>query len=426
MNEAFLQYVWQHRLLEGPLTTADGSSVIVENPGELNRDAGPDFFNARIKIGDICWAGNVEVHVRASDWKQHHHTGDKKYNNVILHVVYLHDTDIIFPDGKKIPTLEISSAIPDHVWQRYDELMNPKEDVKIPCAPHLSKIPDFLFQISQDRLVVERMERKSDDVYRILRESKGNWEQAFYLLMAHYFGGNANAFPFELMAKLTPLSIIAQIKDMPYKVESLFFGQSGLLEGEFSDDFPKGMQRQYEILRWTYNLTPMDGHIWKFFRVTPSSFPTLRISQFANLIAKSSNLFSKLLETTDIKQLLSFFDVQASEYWNGHYNFDKVASTRVKTLGTDKVNSLLINAWIPLLLEYGVMRDDQRYKERAFEILKQLPPEDNNIVRLWRLQGVKPRNAAESQALIQRYNEYCCQRKCLDCQLAFRIIKDKS
>lgn len=425
MTEAFLQYVWQHRLLEGPLVTTEGLPVVVERPGELNRDAGPDFLDSRLVIGGLHWAGNVEVHTRASDWNQHGHSDDKAYNNVILHVVYIYDADIILENGKKVQTLDISQSLPQYVWDNYDSLMNPADDTQIPCASRLKDIPDFLYHLSQDRLLVERIERKSGDVERILKESKGSWEQACYWLTAHYFGGKTNAFAFELLAKVTPMRIVAKIKDNPFRVEALYMGQAGLLDGDFNDEYPKKLQREYKYLSAAYQLTPMEGHLWKFFRVRPSSFPTLRISQFSDLMSKSSNLFSKMLDAEDAGTVSKLFVVQASEYWQSHYNFDKETERSSKSLGKSLINTIIINAWIPLLYEYGVAHGAEMYKERAFNLLQQLPPEDNRITRLWKSAGIKIGNAAESQSVIQRYTEYCSRKKCLDCQLAFRIMKTK-
>lgn len=425
MTEAFLQYVWQHRLLEGPLVTTEGLPVVVERPGELNRDAGPDFLDSRLVIGGLHWAGNVEVHTRASDWNQHGHSDDKAYNNVILHVVYIYDADILLENGKKVQTLDISQSLPQYVWDNYDSLMNPADDTQIPCASRLKDIPDFLYHLSQDRLLVERIERKSGDVERILKESKGSWEQACYCLTAHYFGGKTNAFAFELLAKVTPMRIVAKIKDNPFRVEALYMGQAGLLDGDFNDEYPQKLQREYKYLSAAYQLTPMEGHLWKFFRVRPSSFPTLRISQFSDLMSKSSNLFSKMLDAEDAGTVSKLFVVQASEYWQSHYNFDKETEHGSKSLGKSLINTIIINAWIPLLYEYGVAHGAEMYKERAFNLLQQLPPEDNRITRLWESAGIKIGNAAESQSVIQRYTEYCSRKKCLDCQLAFRIMKTK-
>lgn len=431
MTEAFLQYVWQHRLLEGGLTTTDGQPVVVERAGELNRDAGPDFLDARLMIGGLRWAGNVEVHIRASDWNQHQHSLDKNYNNVILHVVYVHDADVVLENGKCVPTLEIVNAIPDNVWNNYDALMRSAEKNEIPCASHLSSIPDIIFTAGQDRLLVERLQRKSDYVSRILKSTHGSWEQTCYQMTARYFGGRINAFPFELLSKITPLSVIAKIKDNPFRVESLLFGQAGLLAEELTDEYPSAMRREYAYMSAAYHLTPMAGHLWKFFRVRPASFPTIRISQFASLLSHSSNLFSKFLETTDIKTLRSFFDVQVSDYWLSHYSFDKPLSGKAKAvsvrgIGNDMVDILLINAWLPLLFQYGVEHGDDRRKEQALSLLRQIPAECNRVTRLWQAEGIEAQNAADTQALLQRYNEYCSKKRCLDCSLAFRLIKSSS
>lgn len=425
MNEAFLQYVWQHRLLEGDLATTDGRQLVVERPGELNRDAGPDFSDARLVIGGVRWAGNVEVHRRASDWKQHGHSADRHYDNVILHVVYCHDADITLADGTVIPTLEIASAIPHKVLQNYEQLMDASRQVPIACSARLSEIPDFLFQLSQDRMIVERMEDKSALVDRLLDEARGNWEQACYWLVARTFGGKTNAFPFEQLAKATPLSVVAKIRDNAFRVEALLFGQAGLLDADFQDEYPIALQREYAYLRTAYKLQPIGNQLWKFFRLRPAAFPTLRISQFANLLAVSTNLFSKMLEVENPKSFFHLFDVQTSSYWETHYHFDRPASNCPQKPGKMFLNLLMINALVPLLAEYGNRHGDEGYKERALALLRQLPAEKNRIVGFWESCGVKPGNAAESQALIQRYNQYCKDTKCLQCPLAFRLLKAK-
>ncbi len=312
MTEAFLQYIWKHKMLDGNLTTTDGVPLVVERPGEQNRDAGPDFFNARISIGEVRWAGNVEVHVRASDWKHHGHSADKAYNNIILHVVYVNDCDVVLEDGKRVPTLVVSHAVPLDAWENYEKLMQADADV-IPCAPRLKEIPDFLFHVNMERMLVERMERKSHLVLRLLNESHGNWEQTCYWLTARYFGGKINAVPFELLAKRTPMNVAAKVKDNTFRVEALYMGQAGLLDDEFDDEFPRALQREYDYMQMAYKLSPLEKHLWKFFRLRPYSFPTIRVSQFANLIARSSNLFSKLLDATDIQIIRSLFEAKASD-----------------------------------------------------------------------------------------------------------------
>lgn len=421
MTEAFLQYVWQHKMLQGDLRTVEGLPVTIERPGELNSDAGPDFFDARLQIGTMHWAGNVEIHVKASDWKLHGHSSDKSYNNVVLHVVYVPDCDIVLENGKQVPMMSVHDNIPIPIWEAQERLMNPAVPIEICCLPRLPEIPDFIFAGYEDRLTVERMERKATDVQRLLDDSRGSWETTCYWLTARYFGGKLNAFAFELLAKMTPMRCLAKIKDNPFRVEALMMGQAGLLEGDFVDEYPQRLKKEYAYLALAYHLSPMAGHLWKFFRLRPVSFPTLRISQLADLISRSSNLFSRLMETTELKELRALFSVSASDYWQEHYNFDKPSALRPKAAGQGFADILIINAWVPLLFEYGVQHGNQGCKERALALLRQLPPEYNKITRLWG-PGHRPANAAQSQALIQLYNEHCTKKDCLRCQLGYQLL----
>ena len=423
MTEAFLQYVWQHKLFDNGLHTVGGTQICVERVGELNRDAGPDFIGARIKMGDVLWVGNVEIHVHASDWNLHHHSRDKKYNNVILHVVYQYDMDVVLENGKVVPTVEIAAAIPSSVEAMYDDLMNRGKHDDIPCAGYLDKVPDAFVTMAKDRMVVERLERKALDVRQIYENTNGGYEETCYRLVARYFGAKANAFPFEMLAEKTPMSVIAKIRDDSFRVEALLFGQAGLLGGKHEDDYPTKMSKEYSYLRHAYALEPMPGHLWKFFRLRPFSFPTLRISQFANLLCKTNGLFSKLLEAKDIDTLSALFKVEASDYWRDHYVFDTVSKKHNKATGDSFVLTLLVNAWIPLLFEYGTQHADYELRERAVKLLEQMPAEDNRVIRKWRNLGLKVDNAADGQALLQLYNELCSKKKCLDCQLAYRILK---
>ncbi len=422
MTEAFLQYVWQHQLLEGDLCTTDGQAVVVERAGMLNRDAGPDFFDAHVRIGETLWAGNVEVHVKASDWNNHRHSTNHAYDNVVLHVVYESDTAITLQNCHQLPTLELSKYIPDAVWANYDALIDPPEPRAIPCMDHLNEVSRPLVNSYLERLTTERIEQKCATVRRLLDESRGNWEQCCYWLLAHYFGGKANSFPFELLAKSTDQNLLARWRDRPQRIEALLMGQAGLLEGFFADDYPRQLQSDYEALRQGAGLTPVAGHLWKFFRMRPYGYPTLRISQFAQLVCQSRNLFSHLLETTDAKELQRFFNVSASPYWDNHFQFDKPSQGKTKQVGSNFVDVLIINAWVPLLFEYGNQHGLQQYKEQAIDILQQLPSENNHIIRQWSGLGIKADSAAQSQALIQLYNNYCSQHDCLHCQIGYKII----
>lgn len=422
MTEAFLQYLWQHRLLDGELATTTGLPVVVERPGELNRDAGPDFFGARVRIGDVLWAGNVEIHVKASDWKNHHHSEDENYDNVVLHVVYDYDFDVVTAQGDIVPSLEIRQSVPLRLWEEYQSMVSPLVPVDIPCMGRLQEIPDFIMNSYMDRLLVDRIERKSSDVRRLLNDGKGSWEDCCYWMVARYFGGKANGYAFEMLAKVTPMKYVAKIKDNPFRVEALLLGQAGLLENDFADEYPQKLKKEYNYLRIAYNLTPMAGHLWKFFRLRPASFPTIRISQLADLMCKSSGLFSRLLDGGDVSSLRQLFEVKASDYWNSHYQFDKESDCVEKHTGSNFVDLLLINAWVPLLFEYGSQHDNQHQKDRAVELLKQIPAENNRIIKLWQRAGLQSDNAARSQSLIQLYNEHCKEKHCLACQIGFQLL----
>lgn len=422
MTEAFLQYLWQYQLLEGDLRTTDGQPVVVERAGMLNRDAGPDFFDAHVRIGETLWVGNVEVHVKASDWNIHRHSTNHAYDNVVLHVVYESDTAITLQNCHMLATLDVSRNIPDAVWANYDALIDPPRPRDIPCMDHLKEVSKPLINSYLERLTLERIEQKCETVRRLLDESHGDWEQCCYWLLAHYFGGKANSFPFELLAKSTSQNLLARWRDKPQRIEALLMGQAGLLEGYFADDYPRQLQSDYSALRQGASLRPVASHLWKFFRMRPYGYPTLRISQFAQLICQSRNLFSHLLETADAKELQQFFNVSASSYWDNHFQFDKPSPGKPKQVGCNFVNVLIINAWVPLLFEYGNQHGMQQYKEQAVDILQQLPSEDNRIVRQWDSVGIKADNAAQSQAVIQLYNNYCNHHDCLHCQIGYKII----
>lgn len=423
MTEAFLQYVWQHQLLEGALSTADGQQVTIERAGTPNNDAGPDFFNARVRIGATLWAGNVEVHVKSSDWNLHRHSNDRAYDNVVLHVVYEDDQPVTLQNCHTLPTVELRDHIAEPIWNNYEALMNPPEPRPIPCCDRLAEVPQIYVGHALERLAVERIENKCLLVRRMLEASHGGWEQVCYWLLAHYFGGKVNAFPFELLAKSTDQKLLARWRNNPMRVEALLMGQAGLLEGTFDDDYPRQLQTDYEALRQGARLTPIAGYLWKFFRLRPNGFPTIRISQFAQLVCQSENLFSKLLETSEAEKLCQFFDVASAPYWNSHYRFDQPAKEQEKRVGEDLARRLVINAWVPLLFEYGSQHGDEGCKERALDLLQQMKPETNHIIREWRQAGITAKDAMQSQALIQLYNEHCGNRDCLRCPIGYKILQ---
>lgn len=425
MTEAFLQYIWQHQMLSKGLTATDGQPVVVLRAGDKNNDAGPDFFNARVSIGGVEWVGNIEVHLHSSDWNIHCHSTDKGYNNVILHVVYEHDCDIRLENGRVPLTLELKRFIHPSLVANHDALMVPHGVGEgIPCAKRLAKVPSLIVNSFFDRLTVERIEEKSTVVRRLLDESRGNWEQTCYWLLAHYFGGKVNAFPFELLAKATDQRLLARWKDNPRRIEALLMGQAGFLEGYFEDEYPRQLQADYDALCSGISLSPIENHLWRFFRVRPSAFPTIRISQFAQLMSSTASLFSTLLDMKEVGDIETLFCCRASDYWDNHYHFDRPTEKHsVKRVGRMQADLLIINAWVPLLFVYGEIHGQQAYKDQAVALLQQLPAENNMIVRSYVAAGVTPESAAQTQALIQLKSKYCNSRRCLDCSIGHNIIK---
>ena len=406
------------------LSTTDGRPVRVIRAGDLNRDAGPDFFNARIAVDDIEWAGNVEVHVRTSDWNAHRHSLDKAYNSIVLHVVYEHDAEITMQDGRRPPTVELKNFMAPSLFEHYDTLMRRVADEDIACADKLAEVPEFVKTGWLERLLVERIEQKAQVVYRLLEENHGGWEQTCYCLMARYFGGRVNAQAFEMLAKAVDQRMLARWKDNPQRVEAVLMGQAGLLEGFFEDEYPRQLQSDYNAIRVGAGMSPIGGHLWKFYCLRPSSFPTIRISQFAHLVSESGNLFARLLSMNDAKAMIALFNQEASPYWRSHYRFDKASDTEsIKRLGKAQAETLVINAWVPLLFVYGATHGQQQYKDQAIGLLQQMSPENNNIIRRWRQVGLTPDDGAKSQALIQLSNKYCSARRCLDCAIGYHIIK---
>ncbi len=420
--EEFLQYIWENKLFftENCYTTQNEKLEIIQT-GQRNIDSGPDFFNARVKIGGTIWAGNVEIHKNASDWHTHKHDNDKAYDNVILHVVEKADEEMTRSNGEIIPVFEL--RYPEHLKTNYQQLLNAK--TWIPCENQFHKVNPIVLQLGFNRLMIERLENKTTEIVQFLEQNKNNWNETFYQMLARMFGFKVNAVPFELLAKSLPLTILAKHKSSLFQLEAMLFGNSGLLNQQLlGDDYYLGLRKEYSFLYKKYALKPIEGHLWKFMRLRPGNFPTLRISQLAALIYKSHGLFSKIIEIEDIYALKNLFKVQASEYWNTHYNFNKTSTkSNRKELGETAANILLINVVIPFLFVFGEKQNKTYLKDRALNFLEQLPPEKNTIIDKWENMGIFPRSAFETQALIQLKNIYCAKKKCLNCQIGVKLVK---
>lgn len=334
ITEDFLHYVWKFRLFNhNALQTTDGEELEVLSAGMAHTDGGPDFQNARIRIGDTTWAGNVELHISSADWQRHGHQADGAYTSVILHVVYRDAVPLIMPDGRKVPTLELQHRIPAELFNRYHQLIFSNQQF-IPCEAAINTVDSLTLRNWLTRVLVERMEHKSATVIEALNHSRGDWEETFYRFLAANFGFKTNALPFELLAKSLPQNILGKHKNNPLQIEALIFGQAGFLEEEFTDNYPQQLKEEYGFLRKKYNLTPVEKHLWKFLRLRPQNFPTVRLAQFAALVVSSSHLFSKTQEAREVAQLRALFTRPVvNPYWETHYRFEAASKPSGKNMG---------------------------------------------------------------------------------------------
>jgi len=420
MTEEFLHFVWQFGLFERKnLKALTGEEIDVISTGQYNGDAGPDFFNARIRINGIEWAGNVEIHVRSSDWKKHGHTNDSAYNNVVLHVVEEYDTDIFTNNGTKIPSIKLqyNKELLDNYLQLYGSVNS------IACSRHLQNINTDIFNLFFPSIAIERLEQKTLEIKDKLSASGNNWEDVFYKTLARNFGFRVNSLPFAMLADSVSLIALAKQKNNLLQIEAIFFGQSGLLPKKTEHPYVKSLQAEYAFLKSKYSLTPLQKDIWKYLRVRPVNFPTIRIAQFAALIHQSTALFSKIMEQENIESVIKLFSVYASEYWDTHYTFETTSPNETKILGKESIQTIVINTVVPFVFLYGREKGKEEISERAIRFLEMLPSENNKITRLWFDSNIKSKNAMESQALIQLYNNYCLRRKCLNCQIGTSIIR---
>jgi hypothetical protein len=422
MNEQLLQFIWKFRLFDNShLLTTSGESVEIIHTGMHNSDAGPDFQNARVKIGSTLWAGNVELHVKSSDWFRHSHHTDKSYSNVILHVVYEHDgKPAKRENGESIPVLEVKEFVNPNTLSRYELLGRNQKAVA--CSSFFPDAAQYITGSFLTRLLVERLEEKVERINGMLKEHNGDWEQVTFCLIARYWGAGVNSQPLELLAKSLPHKLLAKTTE-PLQIEALLFGQAGWLNDKAEDDYPNQLRKEYLYLKRLYNLEPLPGHIWKLLRLRPANFPTIRIAQLAALFSTQTHLFSSLLEAKDIKAIHRFFDVRVSPYWETHYLFDKPSAQVKSNIGASAKNILLINAVVPLLFAYGKYKGNETYCDRALQLLEMAKPESNNLLKDWNNLGVKPSSAFDSQALLQLRNHYCNRFRCLECAVGLSILK---
>ncbi len=415
MKEEFIYYLWENRLLSKDLMTVDGESVDVISVGNRNYDSGPDFLDARIRIGNTLWVGHVEIHVNASDWFRHGHQHDCAYKNVVLHVVYCNDTERL-----DIPTVEVKGKFDEDIYERYSGFMRSRR--WIPCEKSIAGIQQFTWLSWLERVVVERLEVEVKDVFSSLAMNRYDWEETLYQRVMRYCGLKVNNDAFERLAKILPLRVLRKHIDNAIQVEAMIFGCAGFFEQEFTEAYPVLLQREFKILKSKFNLAVMPRSCWKFMRLRPPNFPTVRLAQIASMVCICDNLLSKLLSVDNLDSMRNLFNVEVNEYWDTHFLFEKPSKERKKSFGATATDVLIINAVIPMLFSYGIYHDNQELKNRSLSFLNDMAPEDNVIIRRFGKLGIGACNAQQTQALLHMYNNYCRRRKCLSCRV-FNAIK---
>ena len=410
MREEFLYYIWENRLTNKDLKTTESEAVDIVATGYRNTDSGPDFLEAKIQIGDKLWAGHVEIHVKSSDWNRHGHQNDKAYKNVILHVVYENDVQV-----NGIPTLELKGHFDESLFAQYQKLISSKN--WIPCEKSIAKVPVFTRLSWLDRMAVERLESKSKTVTKILEANQFDWEDALYKLLMRYFGLKVNNEAFEYLANILPFKTLLKHADHLVQVEAMLMGCAGFLDDDFTEEYPLLLKREFAVMKAKFNLLTMPAERWKFMRMRPSNFPTIRLAQMAQLIHKNGCLFSKIKAAKDTNEVKALFDVKASEYWETHYRLGVIAESKPKHLGEATADVLMINAVAPLLFCYGKLHKDESMCETAMQFLEDTEAEDNAIIRHYVQCCITAENAMQTQALLHLYSYFCKRKRCLECRI---------
>lgn len=420
MDEQFLHYIWKYQKFEpGKLTLSCGKQMRVFYPGNHNQDSGPDFEEARVKIDNIEWAGQVEIHINSSDWFHHKHQNETAYDNVILHVVWNYDKEVKI-NNEPLPTLELKKIISPFLVKKYKAHIHSPDEIL--CKSQFQAVSSLVRQSMLDRVLIERLEEKAERILQILKNKKNNWEETSYLALAGNFGFSTNKAAFERVAELLPFSSLKKVLQNQVQTEALLFGQAGFLETE-SDKYQQDLKSEFLYLRKKFQLP--EGMVtaqWKFGKLRPPNFPTVRLAQLASLLSHHPQLFSILTETENINELKSDLQSPMSSYWQEHYDFGKARRRPSKAIGQKSFENILINTVAPLLAAYSRYISDQKYMDRALELLESIPPESNRITKKWDSPETTPKTAFDSQALIQLFKCYCQKRKCLQCNIGVEIL----
>jgi len=420
--EYLVHFIWRYGLFNKEnLLLKDGSAIELLSPGTYHKDSGPDFHQARIRIGETLWAGNIEIHLKSSDWFKHNHQFDKAYGSVILHVVLDFDAEVPDMNGVSIPVLELRNYIPNELLERFRILASSM--FSIPCA-EIGRVDVLTMHNWLDRLIVERLEQRSEQISQTIKSCKFDWQEAFHVFLFRAMGMHVNALPFEMLARKVPYKLLQKHKHSSFQLEALLFGQSGLLPPEADDEYVVRLIEEYRFLATKYSLKPMDSHVWKFMRMRPSNFPSLRIAQLAAMHVSSLIALERFAEINNAKEMLHVFLCEPSPFWSNHYSFSHVSPASKKKLGKDTALTLILNAVIPFLFEYAAHRSNGSLRESCLEWMYEFKAESNSVVREWTALGIQPDSAAGSQALIHLKRNYCDAKRCLECAVGHRLLRD--
>jgi len=420
-NEDFLQFVWQHKLLTPiPLITVSGKEIFILKQGELNKDSGPDFFNAQVRIVDIILAGNIEVHIKTSDWLKHKHQKDKSYDNIILHVVYENDTKLEQNTSNNVEVLEIKDLISKNIIREYGSIISAKQ--ALACHKQLAGVNEIKFTSWLQRMFIERLENKIEYIDSIFENNTGDYLQTFYTLLMRNFGFKVNALPFELLAKQLPITILLKHSDNLLQLEALLIGSSGLLDQQLSDKYVIKLQNEFEYLKNKYKLTPLKKELFKFSKLRPANFATLRLAQMANLIHQQPGLFSAPQKYNTYNKIKNCFKINLEGYWKNHYNLDGNEVEKDLQLGGSSVSNIITNTFSNFFFFYYKRTGNPEFESVPFELMEKCAFEKNIKTRLFEPKKSQLKNGADSQALINLHDNYCVKRKCLNCGIATAIL----
>lgn len=422
MKEDFIHYVWQFKKFDfSNLKTTQGENLTIINSGNYLQLAGPDFFNAQIVLDNQKWAGNVEIHIKSSDWYVHHHEKNATYDSVILHVVWDHDTPIFRKDNTEIPVLEIKNYIYKSELAKYQSLTAQKSWIF--CENQIKDVPNFVLSNWQERLFFERLERKAQPIEQLLQETENDWESVLFSMLAKNFGLNTNGEMFLKVAKSITFSLIRKEALEVMYLEALLFGQANMLPENAEDNYPKELKSWYDYIALKYKLEKPTIDPIQFFKHRPDNFPTIRLAQLAMLYHLHRNLFSKIISANSIQEIYEIFNLSVSDYWKTHYNFDKSSPKKEKSLSKSFIDLVLINTIIPIQFAYAKSLGKE-ISESLIDLLSNIPAEKNAIIEKFTTFGIKSKNAFESQAVLQLKNEYCNHKKCLQCAVGLELLKD--